>query len=419
MKDDWSWSGPSLREETRIAKGHALELLITVVVVSTLLGLAINLGSSLLIQVLTLQQVLFAIGICVVVALVAIIVLAPSIFTTTKEFHNEIEIFLPLLASKQDVEVIRVKNYGNVTDLLHAALARRPAEERKHIAQILQSIHGNDTIAARQEMVGFVLELIQFLFVTQVVQRSAQLLGPQAAYHKFREIVQLQPSTVVSKRSELASQVPSNQYLQRPGLGVPEKIILPSGVDLYMPDTALEASSRSHSPQTERSKLEGITLLKAKVGRDIALGITAMAALSDYGFPKLTAPERGLTARCILRNARDQRLHDLALEEERAAAQLNDNGGALRRPIEVEPDPVTAYASLYTKLFEGGQRPYLLRVFVRLDGTFHIGLLISQKRQHGLYAWGTALAQLLALMDIEVFMATLKDAGQKTPRRLF
>lgn len=418
MRDDWSWNGPSLREETRTAKGHALELLVTIVVVSTLLGLVINLGSSLLIQILTLQQVLFTIGICVVVALLVMIILALS-FTTIKEFHNEVEIFLPLLASKQDVEVIRVKDYGTVTDLLHAALARRPAEERKHIAQILQSIHESGGIAARQEIEVFVLELIQFLFVTQVVQRSRELLGPEAAYRKFREIIELQPSVVISKWNELASQGSNNYYLQQTLPGVPEKIMLPSGVDLYVPDIALELSSDLQSPHTERSKLKDVTLLKAQVGRNIALRITAIAAFSEHGLPKLTAPQRGLTARCILRNARDQRLHDLTLEEEQAASQLNDNGEALRRPIESEQDLVTRYASLHTKLYGGGQRPYLLRVFVRFDGTFRIGLLISQKRQQGLYAWGTALAQLLALMDIEVFIAALKDTGQKTPRRIF
>ncbi len=227
MKDDWSCDGPSLREETRTAQGHALELLVSVVGVSILLGLSINLFSSWLFQALSGQQVLLfiIIGILVVILLLIIIVFAPRILTTIKEFHQEIEIPLPLLASKQDVEVIRVKHYDNVTDLLHDALARHPAQERKRIAQILQSVHDNNTVA-RQEIVVFVLELIQFLFATQVVRGSARLLGPQAAFHKFREVMELQSSTVVSQWHELASQVPNNHYLQDTLQGIPQKIIL-------------------------------------------------------------------------------------------------------------------------------------------------------------------------------------------------
>lgn len=419
MRDDWPWDGPSLREETRTARGHALELLTTVVLISTLLSLAINLSSSLLFQVLSRQQVLLVIEICFVVALVTIIVLIPRIFTTIKEFHEEVEILLPLLASSEDVEVICVKYYDTVTDLLHAALARRPAEERKHIAQALQRLHPASADESRQEVVMFVLELIQFLFTTQAVRGSGQLLGPQAAYRKFREVIQLQPSIAARKWSDLANQVPHNRYFHQNLPGVPEKIRVPGGVDLHLPDLAQEMSRKSHSQQADKSKVEEITVLKAKVGRDTALAITALVSFGEHGLPTLTAPRRGFTARCILRNARDQRLSSLACEEELAATQLNASGQPIEAISEGEPHPAIRYASVHTKLYEGNLRPYLLRVFVRFDGTFRINLFKNQKRQYGLYAWGTALAHQLAHMDIEGFIATLKDAGQKTPQRTF
>lgn len=422
MRNDQSWDGSSLREETRTVQGHALELLVSVVVFSIFLGLAINLIASWLFQALNQQQVLLIIIICIVIVLLMILLFLLRILTTIKEFHQEIEIPLPLLVSKQDVEVIRVRYYDSVMDLLHAALARRPAEERKHIAQILQSIYDNNATVARQELDVFVLELIQLLFATQVVRGSARLLGPQAAFHKSREVIQLQSSMVDSQWHELTSQVPNNHYLQDTLPGIPQKIILPSGVDLHLSDITQEMSGKIPSDHTHTPKLAEVTLLKATVGRDTALRITAMTAFSEYGLPKPNAPRLGLTARCILRNARDQRLHDLAYEEEQTAAQLNDDGQALQSANQGELDPVGRYASLYKKLYTGNQQPYLLRVFVRFDGTFRIrqfSFRKNKKHQYGLYAWGTELSRLLAHMDIEVFIATLKDDGQKTPHRMF
>jgi hypothetical protein len=419
MRDDWPWNGPSLREETRTAKGHALELLITVVLVSTLLSLAINLGSSLLLQTYGWQLALLVMGICFVLAAVAMIVLMPGIFTRIKEFHEEVEILLPLLASSEDVEVIRLNYYDRVTELLHAALTRCSADERKDIAQALGRMSTDNAAETRQEIVMFALELMQFLFTTQVVRGSERLLGAQAPYHKFREVIQLLPSVVVSQWNDLANQVPSNRYFHRSLPRVPEKIRLPRGIRLQLPGIAEEIASKSHSHPADQSRVEEITLLKANVGRDTALAIAALATFGEHGLPRLNAPRRGFTARCILRNARDQRLRRLANEEELAATQLNDSGQPIEPVSQGEPDPVTRYASVHTKLYEGGQRPYLLRVFVRFDGSFRINLFKTEKRQYGLYPWGTALSQYLAQMDIEEFMAALKDAGQKTPRRTF
>lgn len=417
MKDNRSWDWTSLREETRTMQGRAFELLVGVVVFSIFLSLTINLAASWLFQSFTRQQVLFIMIICGFIVLLTFMVFLLSILTTCKEFHQEIEIFLPLLVSKQDVEVLRIRYYDNVTEPLHAALARCSAEDRKHISQVLQSIHNDNTAITRQEIIVFMLELIQFLFAFQMAQGSARLLGLQAPFRKSRAVMQLQNSTVISQWHELSSQAPSNHYLRDALPNVPQKIILPSGVDLHLSDITQAMDRLNHTPM---SKLSEVTLLKAMIGRDTALGITAMVAFSEYGLPKPNAPRLGLTARCILRNARDQRLHDLASEEERIAAQLNDDGQVINSSNQGEIDPIRHYSSLYKKLYSGGQRPYLLRVFIRLDGTFRIRQLgRNEKRLYGLYAWSVDLARLLADMDIEMFMATLKDDGQKTPHRIF
>jgi hypothetical protein len=73
----------------------------------------------------------------------------------------------------------------------------------------------------------------------------------------------------------------------------------------------------------------------------------------------------------------------------------------------------------YQKVYDANTRPRLLRVFVRFDGSFRIRLLAGERRQRAIYAWATALAQLLAQSDIEVYMARLKEAGQKVPTREF
>ena len=57
MQDDQLEGLPQLREETRAARGRTLELVLGVAVLSTLLSVAVNLGSTLLVQVLTTQQI--------------------------------------------------------------------------------------------------------------------------------------------------------------------------------------------------------------------------------------------------------------------------------------------------------------------------------------------------------------------------
>jgi hypothetical protein len=112
-------------------------------------------------------------------------------------------------------------------------------------------------------------------------------------------------------------------------------------------------------------------------------------------------------ARAILRNVRDQRIRNLAREEEKAARQLNDQGRSQQ-----QPEAVAHYTELWSRLYNGSQRPHLVRIFVRLDGSFRIRLLSSERRQRGHYAWGTALSKLLSATDVDTFLAALKQAGQ-------
>jgi len=165
-----------------------------------------------------------------------------------------------------------------------------------------------------------------------------------------------------------------------------------------------------------------IPLLEAHSHRDTALRISSMVGFSEHGLPTLTAPHRGFTARCVLRNARDQRIHDLAAAEEHAASALRaanrgkkPNGGEAGET----PDAASSYAAAHAKLYDSSAKPYLIRLFVRFDGVFRIRLLSSDRRQRGQYAWGAALSRLLAEADIEVFLATLRESGQKAPRRSF
>jgi len=173
------------------------------VVVSIFLGLSINLTASWLFQAFH-GQVLFIIIICSALVLLTIIAFVPRLLITTKEFYQGIEILLPLLILKQDMETIRVRYYGNVTELLHAALVRHPAEERKRIAQILQSTHDNNAAATGQEIALFVLKLIQFLFAVRIVQGSARLLVSQALPRRSCQVMQLQSSTIISQWYEQA-----------------------------------------------------------------------------------------------------------------------------------------------------------------------------------------------------------------------
>ncbi len=154
-----------------------------------------------------------------------------------------------------------------------------------------------------------------------------------------------------------------------------------------------------------------VVVLRADAGRDTALEISALADYSEYGQPSVGQPRKGLTTRCLLRNASDQRLRALARDEEAAAMRIVGGDGSA--------EALQRYRELCTQLYDGSQQLHIMRVFVRFDGAFRIRLLNGERRQRGLYAWGAALSRLMDRVDIEVFLAALKEAGQRTPRRLF
>ena len=422
MSDDWRDTLPTLREETRAAQGRALELLASAVVISTLLSLAINLGSSLISNVAPTPVQITLIAVAAALGLLAIIILLPRISTSVKEFEEDIEILMPLMVSQNDISVVRVRHYDELTELAHAAISHLPAERRQQIAHLLLAHHGDANRDERRTLTAFLLELTQFLMAAQLARESRTLLGPHAAYHKLRAVARQQSTVTAFDWQKLAAQTETNAFLQQRTQGIPERVLLPEGVSVTLPEVAPVALGKVRRQKLDSPGVAYIPLLEARWHRDTALRITAMAGFSEHGLPTLTAPHRGFTARCVLRNARDQRIHDLASVEEHAASALRAASRGKKPEVadgSPAPDATAEYAAAQAKLYDGATRPYLIRLFVRFDGVFRIRLLSSDRRQRGQYAWGAALSRLLAEADIEVFLATLRESGQKAPRRSF
>ena len=395
---------PSLQEETQAARGRTLELILSVVLISAFLGLAINVGSTLLLDRLSSQQVVWLLIGSVLAAGLALATLIPRITTTVREFHNDLEILIPLLVTANDVEVLRVDHYNSVADIIQPALARRSAKEREQIATAFQK-QAQGTGAA--EIAAFALEAVQFLLAVKIVQDSRSMLGQDAIFSKLRSIAFAQPAIVVGEWSELAKHANQNRYMALQTQGVPVKTVLPEGITLTLPALAPQVPATLKARNRWRPSAEYVTLLTANSGRDTALRVMALAQTSEYGLPRVNAPHRGRVARAILRNVRDQRIRNLAREEEKAARQLNGQGQS-----QPQSEAATRYTEHFDRLYNSGQRPHLLRVFVRLDGSFRIRLLSSERRQRGHYAWGTALSKLLSATDIDAFLAALKESGQ-------
>jgi hypothetical protein len=403
---------PELQEETRAARGRTFELLLSVVLLSTLLGVALNLGTSLLAQTLTQDQELLVVIGAIALALIALLIFLPRASTTVKEFHEEIELFLPLLVTAHDVEVVQVSRYTPL-DVAHDALKRRPDEERNALAEYLRSSHGKSGVG-HQAVKRFSLEVAQLMLAVEVARRSRQLLGDEAEYHKVRQIARMQPAIVSADFLRYDAQAEGNGLFQGKTNGLPEKALLPERVRLRLPSVARQLETVGKGSGRWRD----ITLLAAEVRRDTAFRITAVADYSEHGIPTRQVPRRGLTARAILRNAENQRIRELARAEEDAANLLDPSG----HPRGDNPESVALverHREAYQKIYDANTRPRLLRIFVRFDGSFRIRLLAGQRRQRAIYAWATALAQLLSQNDIEIYMARLKEAGQKVPTRDF
>ena len=393
---------PSLQEETQAARGRTLELILSVVLISAFLGLAINVASTLLLQKLSNEQVIFLLIGCVLAAGISLATLIPRISTTVREFHNDLEILLPLLVTANDVEMLRVDYYNGVADIIQPALARRSPKEREAIAA---AFHKQAQGTGAAEIAAFALEAVQFLLAVKIVQDSRSMLGQDAIFSKLRSIAFAQPAVVVGEWSELAKHASQNRYMAQQTQGVPVKTVLPAGITLTLPHLGPQVPATLKARNRWKPSAQYVTLLTAHSGHDTALRVLALAQTSEYGLPRVSAPHRGRVARAILRNVRDQRIRELAREEEKAARQLNDRS-------QQQTEASAHYAELFGRLYNGSQRPHLVRVFVRLDGSFRIRLLTSERRQRGHYAWGTALSKLLAETDVDTFLAALKQAGQ-------
>lgn len=415
MADDED-AGPALHEEARDARGRVAELLLGAVTLSTLCGLSTNIGSALVGQFLTPGESAIATGVLALLGIVVLVVLVPRISTTIKEFHEDIELVIPFQVGPEDVSILRIKGYDTLTERANAALAARPPDERKRLAETLRGGRSGDDVAGRRAVTALVLELTQFLLMVELAQGSRRLLGKDALYHKAREIYLQQPRIDTREWRALAGPATGNRFFEKARQGIPEKVPLPPNVRVTLPEVA----PRIFKPRRRRmDRPEFLPLITISSGRDSAIKVTALAEFSEHGFPAPNKPHAGLTARCVLRNARDPRLRDLAKEEEDTSQLLTANGQARTPHDESVPDPVAHYATLHRQLWGGATHPRLVRVFVRLDGGFRIRLLNSERRQRGLYAWGAAISRHLAQLDIEVWLAQLKEEGQHVPRRTF
>ena len=419
MSNDGHDTLPTLREETRAAQGRALELLASAAVISTLLSLAINLGSSLIANTFPAAIQIGLIIASAFLGLLAIVILLPRISTTVKEFEEDIEILVPLMVSPNDISVLRVRHYDELTELAHAAVSHLTEEQRRQVAHLLLAQHGDANSDERRKLTAFLLDLTQFLMVGQLVRESRTLLGAHAAYHKLRAVARQQSSVTEAAWQTLAAQADSNAFLQLRTQGIPEKVLLPEGVTLTLPAVAPVVLGKVRRQHTTSPGIPYIPLMEAHSHRDTALRISAMVGFSEHGLPTLNAPHKGFTARCILRNARDQRIHELAAAEEQSASAFRAANRARKSATTDIAEAATSYAAAYAKLYDSGNKPYLMRIFVRFDGVFRIRLLSNDRKMRGQYAWGAALSRLLAETDIGVFLATLRETGQKTPRRSF
>ena len=395
---------PSLQEETQAARGRTLELLLSVVMISAFLGLALNLGSTLLAQQLTTQQIVWFIAGSVIAAGLALVTLIPRITTTIREFHNELEILVPLLVSSSDVEVLRLDYYNPVVDIIQPALARRPAAEREKIAAAFQK---QTSGTGASEVAVFALELVQFLLAVRIIQDSRSMLGQDAVFSKLRSVAFAQPAVVLGEWSELASRAAHNRYMAVQTPGVPAKTVLPERISLTLPNSIREIPNTLKARSRWKPSAQYITLFTASSGHDTALRVMGLVETSEYGLPRTNAPHRGRMARNIMRHVRDQHIRGLAREETLLARQQGEQGKS-----SADPEVAARHTEIYHRLYNGGQKPHLLRVFVRLEGSFRIRLLSSEKRQRGHYAWGVALSKLLSEVDVDAFRSKLKEAGQ-------
>ncbi len=405
--DEWTGGAPALEEESRAARGRLGELFISVVIVTVLFGAGLNIFTAVLIARFNGQADVFIAGGCIVAGLLLLGIFIPRISTTVSEFHEELEIALPLLITANDVEVGITHGYETVTELAHAALARRPAEERAALAAALS--HSVEDKGARAIVARFAVEMAQLIFTTQLMRESRLLLGQTAPFRRARGVARAQDGVDQVDLAALMlpagpAGAPLNPYLTPSTAGVPHKGPLPRGMRLRLESLEPPAGKRR-----QRIVFAEAPLLGVGGGRDSWLGVTAYWEFSDYALPRADSPRIGYMARCFLRNLNDTALRAAAVAEEEAAIAASVPGHS--------QDDLRAHARACAKLYDRATRPRILRIFVRMDGSFRVRLLSNEQRQRGRYIWGAALSRRLTSIDIAAFIAALRDQGQRVPSR--
>ncbi|HEX8731649.1 MAG TPA: hypothetical protein VF725_06260 [Ktedonobacterales bacterium] len=405
-QDEWTGGAPTLQEESRAARGRLGELFISVVIVTVLFGAGLNILTSALIARLNGGSDLFVAGGCFLLGALLLAIFVPRISTTVSEFHEELEIALPLLITSNDVEVGIVNGYETVTELTHAALARRPAAERAALATALGA--SVDDKPSRAIVARFAVEMAQLIFATQLLRESRLLLGQTAPFRRARAIARAQDGVdqadLLALMQPEGAVAPLNPYLTPTTPGVPHKGPLPRGMRLR-----LEPLESPKGKRRQRNVFAEAPLLAVTGGADSWLGITAYWDYSDYALPRADQPRNGFMTRCFLRNLSDAPIRAAALAEEQAAIQATAPGHS-------QAD-LRAHAEACAKLFDRATRPRILRVFVRMDGAFRVRLLANERRQRGRYIWGAALSRRLTSIDIAAFISALRDEGQRVPSR--
>lgn len=408
QQDEWTGGAPTLQEETRAARGRLGELFISVVVVTVLVGAALNIITSMLIVHFNGQSDLLIAGACVALATLLLALVIPRVSTTVSEFHEELEIALPMLVTTRDVEVGIVSGYETVTELAHAALAHRPEPERATLAAALAA--SLDDKSARATVARFAVEMAQLIFTTQLLRESRLLLGQTAPFRRARAIARAQEGVdqvdvaAILSSLQTAGNAPRNPYLTPTTYGVRQKGPLPRGMRLL-----LEPLEPPTGKRRQRNIFAEAPLLAVTGGRDSWLGVTAYWEFSDYALPRADAPRTGFMARCFLRNLSDPALRAAAVAEERAAIAALDPGRT--------PDDLQAHARACARLYDRATRPRILRIFVRMDGSFRVRLLANERRQRGRYIWGAAVSRRLTGIDTAAFISALRERGQAVPSR--
>ncbi len=405
-QDEWTGGAPTLQEESRAARGRLGELFISVVVVTVLFGAGLNILTAALIARFNGGSDLLIGGGCILLGLLLLLIFVPRVSTTVSEFHEELEIALPMLVTSNDVTVGIVNGYETVTELAHGALARRPAAERAALAAALNA--SVEDKAARAIVARFAVEMTQLIFTAQLLRESRLLLGQTAPFRRARAIARAQDGVeqvdLIALMQPEGAAAPPNPYLTPTTPGVPHKGPLPRGMRLRLMPLEPPAGQAPPAQYLRRG-----APARRHGGADSWLGVTAYWEFSDYALPRADQPRIGFMARCFLRNLNDAAISSAALAEEQAAIQAVAPGHS-------QAD-LRAHTDACAKLYDRATRPRILRIFVRMDGSFRVRLLANERRQRGRYVWGAALSRRLTSIDIAAFISALRDEGQRVPSR--